>query len=58
MTTEALFAKQRIEVPIIFVAAKWGDWKSEKKFEPRTDVEINLAVAKVRPRIHILSSKH
>ena len=30
MTTEALFEKQRIEVSILVVAAKRGDWKSDK----------------------------
>ena len=37
------------------VAAKWGDWKSGKLFEPRTDVEIDLVAAKLRPTINIFS---
>lgn len=34
------------------VAAKWGNWKSEKLIEPRADVEINLAAANVCPTIN------
>ena len=42
----------------MIVAAKWGDWKSVKFFEPRTDVAINLAAAKVRATINYFFRNH